>query len=163
MYPLILSSLIAGFPLYQGTATITAGAQEALIELPATLERPYTATTDAGAVSIKSFDSITISLDSPATADTPLNWRVDTMPPELIRAIALKSANVVLNVAGDLIAGAGIAQLSTSMDGLSQSIATTASATNAGYGARILQFERELKELMATLKATYRALNIAAL
>jgi len=153
----------AGFPLYRGAATIAAGAQEALIQLPATLERPYTATTDAGAVSSKSFDSITISLDSPATADTPLNWRVDTMPPELIRAIALKSANVVLNVAGDLIAGAGIAQLSTSMDGLSQSIATTASATNAGYGARILQFERELKELMATLKATYRALNIAAL
>ena len=63
----------------------------------------------------------------------------------------------------DLIAGAGIATQSTSLDGLSQSIATTASATNAGYGARLGQFERELKSLMKTLKATYRALQMAAL
>lgn len=153
----------AGFPLYTGAATIAQGQSSTNINLPATLERPYTATTSAGSISARLYDSIEISLDSPAQADTPLTWQVDTMPPELIRAIALKSSNVVLNIAGDLIAGAGIAQLSTSMDGLSQSIATTASATNAGYGARILQYERELKELMGTLKATYRALNFAAL
>lgn len=153
----------AGFPLYTGAATIAQGQSSTSISLPATLERPYTATTSQGSVSARLYDSIQISLDSPAQADTPLTWEVDTMPPELIRAIALKSSNVVLNIAGDLIAGAGIAQLSTSMDGLSQSIATTASATNAGYGARILQYERELKELMGTLKATYRALNFAAL
>jgi hypothetical protein len=153
----------AGFPLYTGAATIAQGQSSTSISLPATLERPYTATTSAGSISARLYDSIEISLDSPAQADTPLTWQVDTMPPELIRAIALKSSNVVLNIAGDLIAGAGIAQLSTSMDGLSQSIATTASATNAGYGARILQYERELKELMGTLKATYRALNFAAL
>jgi hypothetical protein len=75
----------------------------------------------------------------------------------------LKSSLLALDVAGDLIAGAGLAMVSTSMDGLSQNINTTASATNSGYGARVLQFTKEYKELIATLKATYRAMNIMAL
>jgi hypothetical protein len=65
-----------------------------------------------------------------------------------------------LNIAGDLIAGAGIATKSLSMDGLSQSISTTASATNAGYGARILQYNKHIEESMKTLKAYYTGISM---
>lgn len=51
-----------------------------------------------------------------------------------------------LNIAGDLLGGAGVASQSLSIDGLSQSIATTSSATNAGYGARLTDYRQQLKE-----------------
>jgi len=68
-----------------------------------------------------------------------------------------------LNVAGDLIVGAGIASKSISIDGLSQSINTTSSATNAGYGARLTQYSKELKETIPRLKQYYKGIRLAAL
>lgn len=50
-----------------------------------------------------------------------------------------------LDIAGDLLIGAGIASRSLSMDSLSESIDTTQSAMYAGYSARII--ERYLKDL----------------
>ena len=67
-----------------------------------------------------------------------------------------------LNIAGDLIGGAGIASTSLSIDGLSQSINTTSSATNAGYGARIIQYQREVKEVVPTLRRFYKGANMMA-
>lgn len=49
-----------------------------------------------------------------------------------------------LNIAGDLVLGAGIAGQQISIDGLSTGVQTTQSATNAGYGARLTQYRREL-------------------
>lgn len=68
-----------------------------------------------------------------------------------------------LDTAGDLIAGAGIASFSIGMDGLSQSIGTTSSATNSGYGARILSYQKQLDKYMPILKAKYRGMPFAAL
>jgi hypothetical protein len=65
-----------------------------------------------------------------------------------------------LNVAGDLIVGAGIASKSISFDGLSQSINTTSSATNAGYGARIQQYEREIKRVIPILRKKYKGIGL---
>ena len=83
-----------------------------------------------------------------------------SFPSDLIHAIALKASLLPLDIAGDLIAGAGIANKSISVDGLSQTIGTTASATNAGYGARVLQYERELKALLPQLRKRYRGKNM---
>lgn len=60
------------------------------------------------------------------------------------------------NIFGDLIAGAGIATISLSMDGLSQNIGTTSSATNSGYGARIGQYLKEIKDQIPKLRAYYK-------
>jgi len=68
-----------------------------------------------------------------------------------------------LNIAGDLIVGAGIASKSISIDGLSQSINTTSSATNAGYGARLVQYQKEIKEVMPNLRRYYKGLRLTAL
>lgn len=76
--------------------------------------------------------------------------------PEVIRDIAGKlAAHGPLNIAGDLIVGAGIASKSISMDGLSQSVNTTSSATNSGYGARLVQYNKEVKEALPDVHAAY--------
>src|SRR3990172_828187 len=81
--------------------------------------------------------------------------------PTLLKEIVGKRASMgPLNIAGDLIAGAGIAAKSLSLDGLSQSISTTASATNAGYGARILTYQKEIEEQMKHLKQYYLGLQM---
>lgn len=98
----------------------------------------------------------------------PALWKVtykagfkkDQIPALLKEVIGMKAAMGPLNIAGDLIAGAGIATKSLSMDGLSQSISTTSSATNAGYGARILQYNKEIESRLKSLKEYYTGINM---
>lgn len=158
---------LAGFPRYTGTATILAGQTSVVVSTPKSFNDVYsvTAVSSAGTVSTSArrHDSFTLSLPVAPAQDESITWAIDTLPADIIRAIGLKASLLSLDVAGDLIVGAGIASISTSLDGLSQNVNTTASATNSGYGARVIQFTKELKDLMKTLKATYRAMNIAAL
>jgi hypothetical protein len=85
------------------------------------------------------------------------------VPIEIRDAIGKLACFVPLNVAGDLIVGAGIASKSLSIDGLSQSINTTSSATNAGYGARLVQYSKELKETIPMLRRYYKGPRLTAL
>lgn len=65
--------------------------------------------------------------------------------PSLVNAaIGLMAAIFAMNVLGDLIIGAGIAGTSLSLDGLSQSIQTTASAENHGFSAKVKDYARQL-------------------
>ncbi len=64
------------------------------------------------------------------------------------------------NMLGDLIAGAGIANISLSMDGLSQSIGTTSSATNAGYGARLGAYQKQIKDQIPILRRYYKRMRM---
>lgn len=83
-------------------------------------------------------------------------WDIDQMPMDLINVVGMVASFGPLGIAGDLILGsAGIASQSLSIDGLSQNISTTASATNAGYGARLIQYEKQIKETTGRLKLVY--------
>lgn len=82
------------------------------------------------------------------------------IPHQLKEVIGMKAALGPLNIAGDLIAGAGIASKSLSLDGLSQSVSTTSSATNAGYGARIITYNKEIKERMRHLREFYGGISM---
>ncbi|MBT8428500.1 MAG: hypothetical protein KJN79_01170 [Gammaproteobacteria bacterium] len=84
------------------------------------------------------------------------------LPMDLRELIGKKATFGPLNVAGDLLGGAGIASQSVSIDGLSTSFNTTSSATNAGYGARILQYERELKGTLPMLRRYYKGIRLLA-
>jgi len=64
------------------------------------------------------------------------------VPAILNAAIGMMAAIFYMNIAGDLIIGAGIAGTSLSLDGLSQSIQTTASAENHGYSAKVKDYKR---------------------
>jgi hypothetical protein len=84
------------------------------------------------------------------------------LPMDLRELIGKKASFGPLNVAGDLLGGAGIASQSIGIDGLSQSYNTTSSATNAGYGARILQYEREIKEQLPMARRYYKGIRLLA-
>lgn len=85
-----------------------------------------------------------------------------TFPENLKAMIAMKAALGPLNIAGELIIGAGIASTSQSLDGVSQSISSTASAENTGYGARIKEYERHIKDDLPQLKRYYRGIRMVA-
>lgn len=71
------------------------------------------------------------------------------VPWDLRDIIGKAAACRLLNIIGDGLI-AGFANMSLSLDGISESFGTTASATNAMYGARINQY---LKEIETWLKA----------
>ena len=81
-------------------------------------------------------------------------------PADILEIIAMKASLGPLNIAGDLIAGAGIANTSISLDGLSQSIGTTSSATNAGYGARVIQYLKKIDKALTSLRLAYRGIQM---
>lgn len=88
-------------------------------------------------------------------------FAVGAVPTDMRAMIGMRASYPILNTAGDLIAGAGIASTSIGIDGLSQSINTTSSATNSGYGARLVQYSREIKEQMRKLKLKYMNIGLA--
>jgi hypothetical protein len=84
-------------------------------------------------------------------------------PMDIRELIGKKAAFGPLNIAGDLLGGAGIASQSIGIDGLSQSFNTTSSATNSGFGARLLQYKGEIKEQLETLKRYYKGIRLTAI
>jgi len=78
------------------------------------------------------------------------------IPRNIIDVIGMFASLGPFNIFGDLIAGAGIATISLSLDGLSQNIGTTSSATNAGYGSRIIQYLKQIKEQIPMLRRYYK-------
>lgn len=89
------------------------------------------------------YTGITPHLSLSYSRHVPNYWTIEyetgfcKVPEDLLNAIGMLAAVNVFHIMGDLILGAGIASQSIGIDGLSQSISTTSSATNAGYGARI--------------------------
>ncbi len=77
------------------------------------------------------------------------------IPEDVKHCVAILASYGVLDIAGDLVAGAGIANFSISVPGLSQSVGTTSSATNSGYASRIIQYQKELEYLLPALKRYY--------
>ena len=77
------------------------------------------------------------------------------LPADIKNLIGMAASIGVFDIAGDLVAGAGIASLSISVPGLSQSIGTTSSATNSGYGARIKSYQEQIKKALPNLRRFY--------
>ncbi len=90
-------------------------------------------------------------------------YACNEIPYDIINIIGKLAAIPLLNIAGDLILGAGIARQSLSIDGLSQQIDSTASATNSGYGARIINYTREINETLERLSGVYKRINFTVL
>ncbi len=84
------------------------------------------------------------------------------VPDSIKHLVGMMSAIGPLNIAGDLIVGAGIANYSMSLDGVSRSVGTTSSATNAGYGARVLEYQKELKMQIPAIRNFYKGIRATA-
>jgi len=84
----------------------------------------------------------------------------DVVPEYLMYCVKTLATIPLFNIFGDIILGAGLASFSLSLDGLSQSLSTTNSSTNAGFGARVLNYTKELKTAIAHLKGVYKGVSI---
>lgn len=82
-------------------------------------------------------------------------WDESEIPGDELHLMGMYAAMFALHPAGDLLGGAGIAARSVSLDGVSQSIETTSSATNAGYGARIINYWKDIELLKSKLRRKY--------
>lgn len=96
------------------------------------------------------------------TVDYTAGFELGKIPAGILEIVGKKASTGPLNTAGDLIAGAGIATKSLSIDGLSQSVGTTSSATNSGYGARLIQYEKEVKIQMKMMRAYLKGNRLTA-
>ncbi len=73
----------------------------------------------------------------------------------LVDYIGMNASIQIFNILGDIVLGAGIASISLSIEGLSQSIGTTSSAENSAYSARIRMYLEQLKVIERTLRSKY--------
>ncbi|MBO75980.1 MAG: hypothetical protein CME17_00995 [Gemmatimonadetes bacterium] len=78
------------------------------------------------------------------------------VPYSIKNYVGMMAAIGPLHLAGDLIIGAGISQQTIGMDGLTQQISSTASATNSGFGARIVNYTKQLQRERETIRAYYK-------
>ncbi len=83
-------------------------------------------------------------------------YDVPELPGDMTHVAGMIQSMMMLNIAGDLISGAGIASKSIGVDGLSQMINTTSSPTCAGYGARVIQYWKDLDRILPPLQRKYR-------
>lgn len=81
------------------------------------------------------------------------------VPHELIDTVGMLACFMPLNTAGDLVGGVAVASKSMGIDGLSVSLNTTSSAENAGYSARLRQYERTLKDRLPRLITYYKGIR----
>lgn len=79
-------------------------------------------------------------------------WEVPADLEQLVIKYALKE---IYQVWGNLIIGAGIANKTLSVDGITETIGTTQSAMYGGASAQILQINEDIKELISGLQAYY--------
>lgn len=88
----------------------------------------------------------------------------DDIPADMHDLVCKKAILDILNAAGDLVGGGpGIANTSLSIDGASQSLGTTASPTNAGFGARIINLKREIDKDLKNLQDYWKGINMVVL
>ena len=158
----------AGFEMRSGAATIADGNTEVAVSFSSNMpDNNYyldyvTAHDSLGTFKITNKTVSGFTLHSSVAANGghgTLTWGITTIPADIKHCIGLKAALLPIDVAGDLIAGAGVANYSIGADGVHQSLGTTSSATNSGYGARRQAFERELKALLPALRAKYKTMN----
>ncbi|APZ82314.1 hypothetical protein Goe2_c07800 [Bacillus phage vB_BsuM-Goe2] len=102
-------------------------------------------------------------------SSAPGVWRVsykaglEDIPEDMVEYIMKRASIGILQVWGDLIIGAGIANTTLSIDGLSQSIGTTQSPEFSGAGSRIKNYQDDMKDLEKRLKDTYVGINLGVI
>lgn len=85
---------------------------------------------------------------------------VGKVPARIQKAIALLAAIDFYNLSGEQVMGSGLQGWSIGVGGLSQSVTTTNSSTNAGHGAVILEYRKTLKKLIPEIRRQYHGVSI---
>ncbi len=81
------------------------------------------------------------------------------VPADILEALGKRAAISAFTILSDIVLGPGVASKSQGIDGLSQSINTTASALYGAFSARVNQYEKDLKRLESQLKGKYKGIS----
>ena len=91
-------------------------------------------------------------------------YNYNNVPYDIVNVVGKWASLGLFNILGDIVLGqAAVANYSLSIDGLSQSIGTTNSATNAAFGARIINYQKEIKETLIRIRSRYKGFNLVAM
>lgn len=160
----------AGFDMRKGTATILDGQTEIAVTLDPQVDESYYAVALSGDAALGTLTitnrtptGFTVQATAAASGDQVVSWSITTVPDDIVHLIGIRAAMLPIDIAGDLISGAGVANYSIGADGVHQSLGTTSSATNSGYGARRQAYERELKARLPALRAKYRQIGFGVI
>lgn len=86
------------------------------------------------------------------------------LPFDILDLVGKFAAIKLFHIAGDIVLStAGLSSVSLSVDGLSQNLATTASATSSAYSARIKGYLKDIDDTLKRLKGYYKGINFGAL
>lgn len=102
------------------------------------------------------------------TSTVPDYWKLqyvtgfEKIPMDIYNVVGSLAACNIFNILGDLVLGAGIASTSISLDGLSQSIASTSSAENSSYGARMVLYLKAIDKSLPRLKEYYKGISMTS-
>ena len=111
------------------------------------------------------YSGITPHLGFFGQSHIPNYWRCeyctgfDNVPDDIADVIGKIASQQLFAILGDILLGAGIASQSVGFDGLTQSIATTQSAENSAFSARVRQYENELKKELPALREYYKGIS----
>ena len=87
----------------------------------------------------------------------------DKIPNDIIDLIGKYAAIRIFHQIGDLVIGEGLSSISLGVDGLSQSISTTKSASSSAYTARINAYLKDIEEVSKKLKNYYKGIVFTSL
>lgn len=165
----------AGVLLLEGTATIPAGDTTATFPIGQTVlfsdydlyfELVNPAVADAGievSVDATGNEDFDVSLSAAPTQNLTVRWVLSAMHADLKKLIFLLASIHPLNVAGTTLVGDGIASKSISIDGLSQSITTTANSETLAYGNRVKAHQAEIDKLLPYVRGRYTGPRISSI
>ena len=129
------------------------------------LKRPYkpSDTWDGISTSISRYGSETFNNHLFYAVDYDAGYETsDDIPEDLRHNIGLMIAISLLNVIGDGLM-AGFSSSSLSMDGVSESFSSTQSATSATFGARIMEYKKELDDYIQANKFKFGFFRVGSL
>lgn len=110
----------------------------------------------------------TLPLGFTSQTQMPNYWRVTyetgfaPVPEQVVKVIAQLAAIGIFLIIGDLILGAGVASQSLSIDGLSQSVSSTASTSSSGYGARVNELRKNVLSELEALRDLYVGVRLVS-
>lgn len=163
----------AGVLLLEGTAVVPAGATTATFPIGQTVltsdyelyyELVNPGVADAGievSTDVQGNDDFDVSLSAAPAAPLTVRWVLSGMHADLKKLIFLIASIHPLNVAGTTLVGEGIASKSISIDGLSQSITTTANSETLAYGNRVKAHQAEIDKLLPYVRGRYTGPKMA--
>ena len=88
---------------------------------------------------------------------------IDKLPYDILNLVGMLASIPIFVMLGDLVLGGGVSSVSLGIDGLSQNISTTKSATSTAYSGRIKHYLDQIKLTSERLKRTYKGISFASL